>query len=101
MHDIRGSKDTKYLLKTRKISNIFIKNQKKAARLSGDWGVKKRTRHPALDAGSPKKQILIIRRLRVKPAMTGGNQVLFITQQTSSLLTGSPAKVVGLGINLS
>jgi len=29
-----------------------------------------KARHPALDAGSPHKQVLIIRRLRVKPAMT-------------------------------
>jgi len=29
-----------------------------------------KARHPALDAGSPKKAILIIRGLRVKPAMT-------------------------------
>ena len=45
--------------------------------------------HPVLNliqdhAGSPHKQALIIRRLRVKPAMTGKNKVLKKQQRRSS-----------------
>jgi len=40
-------------------------------------------RHPVLDAGSPKKAILIIRGLRVEPAMT--NCLLGLLRQLQAL----------------
>ena len=40
--------------------------------------------HPALDAGSPEKILLIIRGLRVKPAMTGWVRGLRVDPESSS-----------------
>jgi len=41
--------------------------------------------HPALDAGSPEKKRLIIRGLRVKPAMTDSSKTTFETDRASPL----------------